>query len=312
MSLAHLLLRGVPALQLLPVQVPAVPDLFPDAKLLRSLAGDVDAELAIASQATDAVVRLRDAVALPTLPTLPSLPPVFAIDELRDLLNDLLLDLRTVAVLALGSSFLLAVCCGVLFGDNSSPLDELGRGKGQETTRPTGAERTFLASRFSSARARDYDRGVDAPPPSGERRAASAPQRSERAPPVSAAMWFELALCVAVDACGSASLYFPAFGEVSDAGFAVLNAFVIELLFDWPELAAFAFWEELLPFSDFLPTATIGWALVVTGTRTRLTRADWNSLKPPPPKPPLADLRSYEPFGGEDSAHLRPGSTPWE
>ena len=209
-----------------------------------------------------------------TLPTLPSLPPVFAIDELRDLLNDLLLDLRTVAVLALGSSFLLAVCCGVLFGDNSSPLDELGRGKGQETTRPTGAERTFLASRFSSARARDYDRGVDAPPPSGERRAASAPQRSERAPPVSAAMWFELALCVAVDACGSASLYFPAFGEVSDAGFAVLNAFVIELLFDWPELAAFAFWEELLPFSDFLPTATIGWALVVTGTRTRLTRAD--------------------------------------
>ena len=42
------------------------------------------------------------------------------------------------------------------------------------------------------------------------------------------------------------------------------------------ELAAFAFWEELLPFSDFLPTATIGWALVVTGTRTRLTRADWN------------------------------------
>ena len=97
-----------------------------------------------------------------------------------------------------------------------------------------------------------------------------------------------------------------------DAGFAVLNAFVIELLFDWPELAAFAFWEELLPFSDFLPTATIGWALVVTGTRTRLTRADWNSLKPPPPKPPLADLRSYEPFGGEDSAHLRPGSTPWE
>ena len=92
----------------------------------------------------------------------------------------------------------------------------------------------------------------------------------------------------------------------------VSPAFVIELLFDWPELAAFAFWEELLPFSDFLPTATIGWALVVTGTRTRLTRADWNSLKPPPPKPPLADLRSYEPFGGEDSAHLRPGSTPWE
>ena len=179
MSLAHLLLRGVPALQLPPVPVPAVPGLFPDAKLLRSLRGDVGAELAIASQAADAVVRLRDAVALPTLPTLPSLPPVFAIDELRDLLNDLLLDLRTVAVLALGSSFLSPFRRGVLFNVNSSPLDELGRGEGR---RPRGHRRRahlprqplLVGARATTTAASTRRR----PPASG---AASAPQRSDRA-----------------------------------------------------------------------------------------------------------------------------------
>ena len=49
---------------------------------------------------------------------------------------------------------------------------------------------------------------------------------------------------------------------MADVGFAVFYAFVIELFFDWPILAVFALWEEALPLSDFVPTATIGWVLV--------------------------------------------------
>jgi len=80
-------------------------------------------------------------------------------------------------------------------------------------------------------------------------------------------VWLELVLCVMIDALGDASYFRPTIGEVSDLAFAFANAFAIELFFDWKLLAGFAFWEELLPYTDFVPSATLAWVLCVTGVR---------------------------------------------
>mgnify|MGYP004292299313 CR=1 FL=1 len=74
----------------------------------------------------------------------------------------------------------------------------------------------------------------------------------------------------ALDVVGDASYFFPTFGEASDLAFAFVYSFAVDLLFDWPAMALFAFWEEALPITDLVPTATIAWVLVVTGVRTML------------------------------------------
>ena len=61
---------------------------------------------------------------------------------------------------------------------------------------------------------------------------------------LSAGVWLELLLCLAIDICGIASYFYPNLGEASDVGFAFVYAFFIETLFGWPELALFGFWEE--------------------------------------------------------------------
>jgi len=52
-----------------------------------------------------------------------------------------------------------------------------------------------------------------------------------------------------------------------DGGFAFAYAFAIELFFDWPAMALFGFWEEALPYTDGIPTATLAWVLTVCGVR---------------------------------------------
>ena len=85
--------------------------------------------------------------------------------------------------------------------------------------------------------------------------------------PVSALVWQELAICVLLDAAGVLSFFIPQWGEVSDIPFSLVYGLVIELFFDWPAIALFGFWEELLPFFDIIPTATIAWLLVTSGLR---------------------------------------------
>jgi len=36
-------------------------------------------------------------------------------------------------------------------------------------------------------------------------------------------------------------------------------------------MALFGFWEELLPYTDFIPTATLAWILTVVGVRYSIT-----------------------------------------
>ena len=73
--------------------------------------------------------------------------------------------------------------------------------------------------------------------------------------------WATLALCVLVDAAGDASELIPFLGEFTDVGFAPVEAGLIKVLFNSNALAAIGFAEEILPFTDIVPTMTISWAL---------------------------------------------------
>ena len=116
--------------------------------------------------------------------------------------------------------------------------------------------------------------------------------------------------CVYFDVAGDASYFYqPHLRRGLGLGFASLSSvsFSVELLFGWPALALFAFWEEAPPVTDFapahnpkpkptpkpepepnaephpkpnpqqvtdlIPSCTIAWILVVTGGRSAL--ASW-------------------------------------
>ena len=50
-------------------------------------------------------------------------------------------------------------------------------------------------------------------------------------------------------------------GEFGDVAYAPLEAFALRFLFGGTGLSVLGFFEEALPFTDALPTATTGWVL---------------------------------------------------
>ena len=71
-----------------------------------------------------------------------------------------------------------------------------------------------------------------------------------------------LILCMAMDAIGYASFAVPALGEISDVVFAPISAVIFYKMFGgWKGTfgGIFNFAEEILPFSDFIPSFTIMW-----------------------------------------------------
>ena len=71
---------------------------------------------------------------------------------------------------------------------------------------------------------------------------------------ISAGLWLELGLCVCLDVAGDASYFYPTFGEASGLVSPLSSvSFSVELLFGWPALALFAFWEEAPPVTDLAP-----------------------------------------------------------
>ena len=75
-------------------------------------------------------------------------------------------------------------------------------------------------------------------------------------------MWGRLAVSLTIDAIGSASYLVPVVGEVADIGWAPVQTILIMAMYDTttPHLKYVSFVEEILPFTDFVPSATIGWA----------------------------------------------------
>ena len=284
-----------------------------------------EAEANIANAFADDVAGLRTAVFKLADPLRAvadgfSLPPnvgvADAVGELRDLLQLVLLQERFVGIGLLGGALLTAVLGGVLAGDRVSP-EKAAREAFDEETFRSGLTPSQIAA-FDEGRPSGGRRWPDEEGPLGSRAKGRTGKESARAvaaeplaPPVltpvrgrraiSAVLWAELIICVLVDACGDASLFYP-IGEAFDLVFGFVSALVIELIFDWPALALFGLWEELLPFTDVIPTATIGWILVVVlglrptrssaGPELLFGKVD-SSLFGPGARPPVSDRRSY-------------------
>ena len=75
-------------------------------------------------------------------------------------------------------------------------------------------------------------------------------------------MWGRLITSLVIDLVGSASYLVPVVGEVTDIAWAPLSVILIMAMYDTttPHLKYLAFAEEILPFTDFVPSATLGWA----------------------------------------------------
>jgi hypothetical protein len=67
-------------------------------------------------------------------------------------------------------------------------------------------------------------------------------------------------IALLIDMIGVMSYLIPSFGELFDAFWAPLSSLLVFLLFgkklSW---ASFTFFEELFPFTDLIPSATLAW-----------------------------------------------------
>jgi len=70
-----------------------------------------------------------------------------------------------------------------------------------------------------------------------------------------------LFVSLAIDFIGSCSYLLPVVGETFDVAWAPIQTVLISAMYDdtTPSLKYISFAEEILPFTDFVPSATIGW-----------------------------------------------------
>jgi hypothetical protein len=75
-------------------------------------------------------------------------------------------------------------------------------------------------------------------------------------------MWARLIVSLFIDLIGSSSYLLPFVGEGLDLAWAPIQTILIMAMYDptTPNLKYVSFVEEILPFTDIVPTATIGWA----------------------------------------------------
>ena len=213
----------------------------------------------------------------------------------------------------------LAVACGLIFGDRSSPtkvamdlidgdifrteLSPLAAAAYDEGISPEALAEIGKRGGGRSARAREAEKAMEL-----ARQELFGDSAKNLAQPVSPGTWLELFFCVLIDLFGNASLFIPPWGELTDFLGAGITRSAIIILFDWPWFATLAFWEEALPWTDVVPSATIAWLLILIGGRPWLRARRGKRPKEERVLPPVADLRSFEP--AED--YLREGSRPWE
>ena len=72
----------------------------------------------------------------------------------------------------------------------------------------------------------------------------------------------KLLVSLAIDFVGSCSYLLPGVGEAFDLGWAPTQTIMISAMYDdtTPSLKYVSFIEEILPFTDVVPSATIGWS----------------------------------------------------
>ena len=89
-------------------------------------------------------------------------------------------------------------------------------------------------------------------------------------------MWYRLMFSLAIDLTGSMSYIIPVVGESFDGPWGPIQSMLIMALYNQttPNLKYVSLAEEWLPFTDFLPSATIGW---LTENMPTLIE-EWNDL----------------------------------
>jgi len=68
-----------------------------------------------------------------------------------------------------------------------------------------------------------------------------------------------LAAAILIDIVGFATYQIPLLGEFGDIIWAPISAYLIYKFFNNKTAATIGFIEEILPFTDFIPTATFAW-----------------------------------------------------
>ena len=70
----------------------------------------------------------------------------------------------------------------------------------------------------------------------------------------------KLFACLLVDGIGFSSFLLPGVGELGDVGWAPLQAWFLYFMFGSVRMSGLGFMEEILPGTDFVPSASIAWA----------------------------------------------------
>lgn len=150
-----------------------------------------------------------------------------------------------------------------------------------EAPAPKGGVGGFLQGALNTATGKKPEPQQPPPPP------AEAPVLSGFRKACQPRQLAKLVACIGLDFMGNASYLLPALGEVGDFGFAPAQAVALKMMFNANGIAALGLVEELLPYTDVVPTATIAWCLETFAPTHPITRM----LGLSPEQPGSAPLR---------------------
>lgn len=96
----------------------------------------------------------------------------------------------------------------------------------------------------------------------------------------------KLVVCILIDLIGTSSELLPIVGEISDIAWAPIAALALRSLYGSNVVFALEFAEEILPFTDILPLATICWVVDTFFQDSQIAK--------------LLSIGSYGPVNGSD------------
>ncbi|CAJ1380079.1 unnamed protein product [Effrenium voratum] len=116
-------------------------------------------------------------------------------------------------------------------------------------------------------------RGAGQGHPMAPAAAAAALPRSGCAKALTAGQLLKLAACLGLDLMGDSTYFVPGAGEAADLAYAPIQSIALIMLFQSRSMAGLGFLEEILPFTDFIPTATLAWFIDTFAAETCFGRA---------------------------------------
>jgi len=96
---------------------------------------------------------------------------------------------------------------------------------------------------------------------------------TQNSPPTCVSSFGKLIASIGIDALGNATYVVPGVGEYGDAVFAPASAVMLKMMYNANGIALINLAEELCPFTDIIPTATIAWFLEHCAPNSPIARA---------------------------------------